>query len=402
MAELRVAIYPEERQDNPYLNRIKTGLRQAGVEIAQGNSDYLSSGWLWANRGKVQVLHLQWLQYHYVRGDRQADWALVIKFTLKLALARLLGYRIVWTMHNLLPHERSMPATADVIVRKLVVNLAQAVIVHCQEAQQQLADRFGRVKEVFIAPHPNFCAVLSVDGPPKSQAQARQVLGWPEGQVVFLFFGAVRPYKGLQELITAFRLVGPSLRLPSNHRSLASGNPRAIEDRLLVRPGNLSVDPNNDAGPPRLMIVGKPKNESEAIAVQDWVGNDPNIQTILERIPDQDLACYLRACDAVVLPFRDILTSGSAMLAISEGKPVIAPACGCLPELLAEDSSVLYPPENPAGLAEALERCTQLDLNQMGVNARRRAEAIKLEATITATLEAYGDGQPALATHRST
>ncbi|MCU0489860.1 MAG: hypothetical protein MUE67_13040, partial [Anaerolineales bacterium] len=74
---MRVAIFPEERQDNPYLNRIKAGLRQAGVEIASGNSDYLSSGWLWANRRKVQVLHLQWLQYHYVRGDRQAAWSLV-------------------------------------------------------------------------------------------------------------------------------------------------------------------------------------------------------------------------------------------------------------------------------------------------------------------------------------
>lgn len=387
MAELRVAIYPEERQDNPYLNRIKAGLRQAGVEIAQGNSDYLSSGWLWANRGKVQVLHLQWLQYHYVRGDRQTDWSLVFKFTLKLALARFLGYRIVWTMHNFLPHERSQPALADVIVRRLVAKLAQAVIVHCLAAQQQLADRLGRVKEVFIAPHPNFCAFLDGDKLPENQAQARGALGWPEGQLVFLFFGAIRPYKGLQELITAFRQVGPGLRLRSDRGGLASGH--------------LSQDPTNDAGPARLMIAGKPKNESEAAAVRAWVGEDLNIQAVLERISDQDLACYLRACDAVVLPFRDILTSGSAMLAISEGKPVIAPACGCLPELLAEDSSVLYPSGNPAGLVEALERCAQLDLHQMGLNARRRAEAITLEATIVPTLKAYGNRQPPLAAQRN-
>ncbi|MCU0489694.1 MAG: hypothetical protein MUE67_12185, partial [Anaerolineales bacterium] len=98
---------------------------------------------------------------------------------------------------------------------------------------------------------------------------------------------------------------------------------------------------------------------------------------------------------------RDILTSGSAMLAISEGKPVIAPACGCLPELLGEDCAVLYPPEDPTGLVEALKRCAQLDLRQMGINARRRAEAISLEATITPTLEAYGNRQPALATKLS-
>ncbi len=387
MADLRVAIFPEERQDNPYLNQIKTGLRQAGVEIAQGNHDYLSSGWLWANRGKIQVLHFQWLQYHYVREEQQADWSLVVKFTLKLAMARLLGYRIVWTMHNLLPHERSQPALADVIVRRLVAKLAQAVIVHCLAAQRQLAARFGRVKEVFIAPHPNFCAILDSDKLPESQAQARGALGWPEGPLVFLFFGAIRPYKGLQELITAFRQVGPGLRLRSDRRGLVTGN--------------LSLDPSNDAGPARLMIAGKPKNESEAAAVRAWVGEDLNLQVVLERISDQDLACYLRACDAVVLPFRDILTSGSAMLAISEGKPVIAPACGCLPELLGEDSSILYPPGDPAGLVEALEKCVQVDLRQMGLNARRRAEAITLEATIVPTLKAYGNRQPPLAVHRN-
>jgi glycosyltransferase involved in cell wall biosynthesis len=405
---LRVAIFPEERQDNPYLNQIKAGLRQAGVDIAPGNSDYLSSGWLWANRRKVQVLHLQWLQYHYVRGDRQAAWSLVIKFALKLTLARLLGYHIVWTMHNLFPHERSKPAIADMLVRRMVVWLAQAVIVHCGAAQQQLAARLGRVKGVFIAPHPNFCAVLEGDGAPESQSQARQALGWPVEQLVFLFFGAIRPYKGLQELITAFRQVGPGLRLRSDCLAPDSGELMAGADSLRLRsdclpgnPNNLNANTGNYAGPAKLMIVGKPRNEDEAAAVRAWVGEDSNIQAVLERISDQDLARRLRGCDAVVLPFRDILTSGSAMLAISEGKPVIAPACGCLPELLGEDCAVLYPPEDPTGLVEALKRCAQLDLRQMGINARRRAEAISLEATIEPTLEAYGNRQPALATKLS-
>jgi len=51
--------------------------------------------------------------------------------------------------------------------------------------------------------------------------------------------------------------------------------------------------------------------------------------------------------DAVVLPFRDILTSGSAILALSHGRPVIAPALGCLPGTLPSDATFLYDADAP-------------------------------------------------------
>ena len=55
-----------------------------------------------------------------------------------------------------------------------------------------------------------------------------------------------------------------------------------------------------------------------------------------------------------MLPFRDILTSGSAILALSHGRPVIAPAIGCLPETLPADAAILYDPDAPEALGAAL------------------------------------------------
>ena len=81
---------------------------------------------------------------------------------------------------------------------------------------------------------------------------------------------------------------------------------------------------------------------------------DPRISMQLRSIPDDEMQLYLRACDAVVLPFRDVLTSGSAILAMSFGRAVIAPRLGCLPETLSDDAAILYDPTAPDALRDAL------------------------------------------------
>ena len=84
----------------------------------------------------------------------------------------------------------------------------------------------------------------------------------------------------------------------------------------------------------------------------------------------------MRAADAAVLPFRDILTSGSAILALSHGRPVIAPAMGCLPGTLPADATFLYDPDADGALADAMRQAAAADLAVMGARARAYAETI--------------------------
>ena len=77
-----------------------------------------------------------------------------------------------------------------------------------------------------------------------------------------------------------------------------------------------------------------------------------------------------------MLPFRDILTSGSAILALSHGRPVVVPALGCLPETLPADATFLYDPDDPDALAGALHRAAGADLAAMGVRARAWADGL--------------------------
>jgi glycosyltransferase involved in cell wall biosynthesis len=79
----------------------------------------------------------------------------------------------------------------------------------------------------------------------------------------------------------------------------------------------------------------------------------------------------------VVLPFRDILTSGSAILALSHGRPVIAPAMGCLPGTLPADATFLYDPDAEGALAGAMREAVGSDLAAMGQRARAYADTIE-------------------------
>ncbi|WP_242482112.1 glycosyltransferase, partial [Trichormus variabilis] len=64
------------------------------------------------------------------------------------------------------------------------------------------------------------------------------------------------------------------------------------------------------------------------------IDNEPNIKFIPGFVPSEKLQIYLNACDVVVFPYRDILTSGAVMLAMSFGRACIAPRKGCIAEVL--------------------------------------------------------------------
>jgi len=138
-----------------------------------------------------------------------------------------------------------------------------------------------------------------------------------------------------------------------------------------------------------LLICGKPLPSRLGRELQSRAESDPRVILRLERIPEDDLSRILRAADAVVLPFRDILTSGSAILALSHGRPVIAPAMGCLPETLPDDAAILYDPDAPDALAGALRRANGADLAAMGRRARALADGLEWGPIAAATARLY-------------
>ena len=339
--------------NTPYLYHLVRCLPEFGVEpfIPARNADWLSGRWILSNPDHVDILHFHWTAYHYA----QAKWFDSVKalcgFQSRMLLAKLKGFKIVWTMHNYMPHEVQHPRV-KYVERFLMARLADSVIVHCAHGSELIRHRLFRKSKVFVVPLGNFGEFL----PRYQRAEARACLGLPDNVTVLLFFGQIRAYKGLVDLL----------------RSL-----NEIEDDRL-----------------RLVVIGTLGAESEsslwAREIREFTAMDNRVLAIISSkyIPDEAFTPYLSAADVAVFPFRRILTSASVITALSFGLPVVAPRLGCLPEVLDDDCGVLYDP-GEGSLANALRTCLRGDLPQMGQAARRRAEQLSWQDMVRRTAHVY-------------
>ncbi len=342
---LRVLFLPDFSASNPYQSELARGLERLGVQVFMARAprrDPLPIIRAWVRHRRPDVVHLHWTHDYLGSGDSPGRLARA-RFLWQLRAIRALGTRLVWTVHNIGGHEgRRDPA--ELSVHRGLFALADAVICHCDAAVELVVDAYrltladrGRLH---VIPHGNYIGAYP---DVVYRDEARRRLDLAADSRVFLFIGGVRAYKGIEDLVSAFReLEGPDLRL------LIAGNPR-------VRHGVEDLTP-------RLRLAA---------------AADPRIRLMLRHVPDEEIQTVLNAADAVVLPFRSILTSGSAMLAMSFGRAVVAPRLGCLPEELGPDGSLLYDPDDPAGLGTAMR--TALSSNLMELGARNREAALALD-----------------------
>lgn len=327
---------------NPYPKLLAGSLAKHNVSVTYGQAVPPVS-WLIKNRGRVNVLHIHWPHALYRQGVIALNFFL---FAVRLCAARLMGYKIVWTAHNILPHEKTY-ALYDIAARYLIIGLANHIIAHCGYARRAIAERFHRKKNVHVIPHGNYINHYPVT---LSAREARERLKVPEGSFVYLFFGQIRPYKGLQNLIRAFK---------------------QLRDEKAV-----------------LLIAGKCSKESEQELLHQ-TGDDPRIITDFRHIPDNELSRYFMSADILVAPYADILTSGSVLLAFSFGLPVIAPARGCIPELVSMNSGIVYDPSHDNSLLSALKSIQARDTAAMGREAYHTAQKLDWNRIAYMTLQIY-------------
>ena len=335
-------------KNNPYGPLLARAMAGLGVELEAGYDEDLSESWLMENRGRVDVLHLNWPSYMYNVDDAGESVEKCAKLIGHLTLARFLGYRVVWTVHNLYPHERPHPGL-DRLARLAITQLATALIVHCEYGRAQVLKHFHRTRGIFSIPHGHFIDAYENK---VSRDEARRELGIAPNGFVYLFFGNVKRYKGVERLLEVFS------RLPGEHL--------------------------------RLLLAAKVNSEYSAdLVVSAREGDQRVIMQTAEFFPDEQLQLFFNAADVMVLPFVDMLTSGSAITAMSFARPVIAPGIGCLPELLDDRSGIVYDAKDRNGLARAMEEIQERDMAALSERAFQRAKALSWPSIAERTREAY-------------
>lgn len=334
--------------DSFYIGNLIRGLEREGISFclpADDSGDFVSARWLRQHRGDVDLLHLHWTHYHYTRGNWFDSLIELGKYVAKLGLARRLGYKIVWTMHNYMPHECAYPLL-HYVERFVMAHLAQGVVVHCGRGKELLRRRLFQSRNVHLIQLGDAGVLLARS--PRSEARAQ--LGILSDSIVLIFFGSIRPYKGVPDLMRAFR---------------------RVRDKRA-----------------HLFVVGQPLDRRLEQEVKDLAASDSRMRAVMGYLPDSALAAYLSAADVAVLPYRDVLTSASALTALSFGLPLVAPELGCLPELIMPECGLLYNPASES-LQSVLERCLDLNLAAMRLAARARAEQFPWDQMVHQTAEVY-------------
>jgi len=280
-----------------------------------------------------------------------------------LTIIRLLrrSTRVIMQGHNVSDKE---PAGWKSRLTNAVLRRASAVIVHARSDEEEVVKRLGmgpdsgagsetrssarprRPKRPPLHSHGDvpqivstFLPVHELGGPVPARAEARRRLGLPDGPLA-LFFGHVRPFKGLDIALRAWGLLTTPVTL------LVAGEAwwkSAEEYRRLSRELGLAFE---EFSPP---ADREPAGPAAAAAMA------PRVMFDFRFIPDSEIADYFAACNVVVAPYRSEAQSGVAMTAFHFGRPVIAAAVGGLPEIIDGSNGVLVPPEDPPALAAAIE-----------------------------------------------
>lgn len=269
----------------------------------------------------TKIIHMHWVEGYAGFSSKNRIKALIKSLTFIIdvyILKYLLRAKIVWTIHNLYSHECAYPKIEKVI-KKFFSKKVNAIICQCNYAKKKFIKEFGAPEnKIHLINHGYFkCFKNQI-----SKEKARKDLNLKSDDLVFLFFGSIRPYKGIVNLIESFKKIRTNTNV-------------------------------------KLLIVGKPMNNRIKLDILNRIKNSPNIEPILKFITQDQIQVYINASDLIVFSYKKILTPGGIFLAMSFGKPVIAPRLGCITELVDEKGAFLYNPKETEGLLNALEKAIE-------------------------------------------
>lgn len=294
---------------------------------------------------RTEVVHVQWI------ADRFADLYFI-------RLLRLCGFKVVYTVHDLLPHDADTPANREYFQR--VYQQPDRLIVHSQDNKREMLELFDvESSRLLVIPHgsPGQLAVRLIEragavsgvstGDNMSAQAARAALGLPLDVNVILFFGLIKQYKGLEYLLQAFDIIDSRVERVS------------------------------------LLIAGRiddsdPEAYKRYSAMLSEYARRANVVVKSGYIPVAETITYFSAADVVVLPYIKASQSGVLLTAYATGRPVVVTDTGGLTETVHHGSSgFVVPPKNTEALADAiLAIVTDAELKK-----RMGAEALRLATT---------------------
>jgi beta-1,4-mannosyltransferase len=324
--KLTVGSFPYAPGFNPYQRLFTEALESAGLNVIRIPPEK----WFPIQKAfavNCDLLHFDWPHDWYA--GRNFATKTLKRWMYLSGLRKKSSAKLVWTVHNLVAHDCPDPRYEIRMIQALV-DRCDGLMVMSEVARQKVRAQYQvHDTPIQVVKHGHY-----IDCYPNvvSREAARNALGIPPDEQVFLALGSIRRYKGHLELVKRFC-------------ESATGNQR-------------------------LIIAGVARNKAFAAELRSLADElaqaaSCKIDLHLQMIADDRLQYFFNASDICILPFQKVLNSGSLLLAMSFGLPVVAPAIGSIPEIAHPNWSVLYDPSDEQALGRALaESALKNPINQ--------------------------------------
>jgi glycosyltransferase involved in cell wall biosynthesis len=242
----------------------------------------------------------------------------------------------VLTAHDVLPRE---PRPGQRAATRRLVRAMDAVVAHSQHGAARLRDELGvDPARVHVIPHGAFehLTRLPEERPLPAELAAVE-------KPVVLFFGLLRPYKGIDVLLDAWR----------------------------------SVEADAE-----LWIVGMPRMDLAPLRA----AADERVRFVPRFVSDPEIPAYFRRADVVVLPYRETEASGVLYTALAFGKAMVLSDVGGFGEA---GAGRLVPPGDARALSSALTELLTNAAERQQLQEAARGAAVSWDAVAARTLDLY-------------
>jgi beta-1,4-mannosyltransferase len=327
----KIVFLPDAGPENPFQYELMRFLQKHGFEVVTGKKHAIGSTFWAIFQHRPRVLYYDWV-HSFIIG--QSWWWSACKsliFLLEVLFAKYLcRIRLVHTLHNLQNHA-GLYLSLERVVYGFFLRRCTYVRVYSDTTKTDAVQKFKLLPErvVVVQDLPfHFYYKNQVSGP-----ESRQQLDLPAEAFVYLFFGELKPYKGLDNLLRTFAQT--------------------------AAPNDL------------LLIAGKSYDAAYFANLQTL--SHPQVRWYHRFIEDQEVQLFFNAADVVVLPFVRIDHSGSADLAMSFGKPVVTLRTPAMLKLLSPQADLLF--ETPTQLAQCLQNAKKIDRQAVGAQNFATADA---------------------------
>ncbi len=313
----RIVFWPEYGRSNPYQHLLYQE-SMFDYEICGGPVECAAD---LAKRAKGDcpiVFHLHWTSFLTTGAGTSLEASeRAATFLRDLKAFKNAGGVFIWTVHNVVSHEVEHLDVEKELINS-ILEVADLLHFHSIESVAEMENIFEIEREkVRIAPHGNYAGVYDncIDG-----VSSREILQLKPEDEVLLHTGQIRPYKGVEELVEAFR-------------------------GLLPERKNL-----------KLVLAGDQKYDVFSLLKNPLTDFEKQKILIFDRFLDEtEFQLFYGAADVAVFPYRSILTSGSLMLALTFGVPAIVPKVGMTNELLSDrKAGIAYNPGELGSMRRAI------------------------------------------------